>query len=160
MKKIIYYLAIIPIFGLLACSEEEEVEVNTSSIIPLTTADRENEVQGCIEIEKRTVVIEAWDGQTIDGDIISIYANKGTADEEIIISQQELDGPSNKIRVTHTFKNGGYNYITLYAHNLGSLPPNTAAISVDGVPVTLSANLNTNGALDVVVKGFGVSCDD
>lgn len=163
--KLLKLLSLVFIFATVAltsCSkeddseeEEEQVLVNEFSIIPSTTLGRPNETQGCVEIFERQALIEVWDHATIDGDIVSIIANG-----ETIIDEQMLDGPGNKISVNYDFGYNGFNSLVLYAHNLGSLYPNTAAISVNGVEFVLEAYLETNGAIDIVVTGYGVTCAD
>lgn len=74
---------------------------------------------------------------------------------QFIYSTETLDGPSDKIEVNTTLEYNGYNYILLYAHNEGSIAPNTAAIRIDdGVSTedfTLQSNLSTNGAVDLII---------
>jgi len=135
--------------------DEDDVKVNTTSIIPSSTGGKPNQKQGCIEISKRQVEIEVWDHGQIDGDIVSVVANG-----ETIIDQVTLDGPSNKKRVTYTFDYNGFNYLTMKAHNEGDIPPNTCTISINGKEFVSSQNLQTNGAFDIVVLGYGVTCDD
>ena len=134
--------------------ENESVTVEEFSIIPSTLDGRPNEVLGCVEITERSVSIEVWDHQTIDGDIVTIYAN-----DNVIISNVELDGPDNPYVVNYTFPNNGYNYIALVAQNEGDIPPNTCAVSIDGTQFVLGANLQTNGAMNVVVSGYDVYCN-
>ncbi|PKP25343.1 MAG: hypothetical protein CVU03_08300 [Bacteroidetes bacterium HGW-Bacteroidetes-2] len=135
--------------------EPEEIQVNQISIIPSSNLGRPNTNLGCIEISSRITNIEVWDHQTIDGDIISIIANGQT-----IIDQQTLNGPSNPISTSYDFGFNGFNYLTLYAHNLGDIPPNTATIAINGVEFVLEANLDANGSIDVIISGYGVDCGD
>lgn len=164
MKKMKYLLPFIFIFSLLivGCEKEddsdpepEEIEVNTTSIIPSSYMGRENNYLGCIEISSRITTISVWDHGTVDGDIVSIIANGNT-----IIDERTLDGPSNPISVDYDFGYNGFNYVTLYAHNLGSISPNTCTISINGVEFILEANLDANGAIDVIVEGYGVDCSN
>lgn len=164
MKKIKFLFPLIFIFSflLISCEEEEDpdpepdpVEVNTTSIIPSSYLGRENNYLGCIEISSRITNIRVWDHGTVDNDIVSIIANGNT-----IIDERTLDGPSNPISVDYDFGYNGFNYITLYAHNLGDIPPNTCTISINGVEFILEANLDANGAIDVIVGGYGVDCSD
>jgi len=131
------------------------ININSTSIIPPSTSGRPNTYLGCIEIDSRITSIEVWDHGQIDGDIVSIMANGNT-----IIDQQVLDGPSNPIRRNYDFGFNGFNYITLFAHNLGDIAPNTCTISINGVEFILEANLDANGSIDVIVDGFGVDCSD
>ncbi len=162
MKKINILFPIILLFSLLivSCEEEEsdpepEILVNTTSIIPSSQMGRVNNYLGCIEISSRITSISVWDHGTVDGDIVSIIANGNT-----IIDSETLRGPSSPITVDYDFGYNGFNYITLYAHNLGSISPNTCTISINGVEFVLEANLDANGAIDVIVGGYGVDCTD
>lgn len=147
-------------FAFTACEKDEsesepEVVVNETSIIPATYEGRENISLGCIEINSRTAKIEVWDHGTVDGDVVSIIANG-----QKIIREQELNGPDNPTVVDYEFGNNGFNYLTLYAHNLGDIPPNTCTVAINDVEFVLSANLNTNGSVNVVVSGYGVDCSN
>lgn len=132
---------------LISCKKKEKVVEN--SIIPSTFKDRSTEVQGNIEVSSRSVNFIVWDSGSIDGDIVSLYVNG-----KEILSQYTLTGTKKSIPVT--LSNLGYNYILLYAHNEGSLPPNTCAVSIDDgngeKNLVLSANLKTNGAYNIYVK--------
>ena len=141
---------------LISCKKDDpEVVINKTSIIPATNFDRPNVHLGCVEISSRTTTIKAWDHEAIDGDIVSIIANGN-----VIIDKHTLDGPGNKISVDYEFDYNGFNYITLFAHNEGDRPPNTCAISINGVEYILEANLLTNGSIDIIVGGYGVSCNE
>jgi len=62
----------------------------------------------------------------VDGDIISLVVNGKT-----VLTQYELLGPEDKYQIPVTLEFEGYNYVMLFAHNEGEVPPNTAALSVD-----------------------------
>jgi hypothetical protein len=118
--------------------------------VPLTYNGRCVDVQGTVTVQSRSVTFFVWDDATIDGDVISLIVNGS-----VVLAQATLDGPFNKRSVSATLSNDGYNYIILFAHNEGSIPPNTAALSItDGAStqnLIMSANLSTNGAYNVVV---------
>ncbi len=158
MKKALNLLVIIFAIMQISCDSiteeiEEDVDVNSFSIIPGTTNGRTNNYLGCVEISSRITNIKVWDHGQIDGDIVSIYANGNT-----IINQKELSGPSNPISVDYDFGFNGYNYITLFAHNLGTIAPNTCTVAINGQEFVLEANLDANGSVDVVVSGFDIEC--
>lgn len=167
MLKIKFFLTLIVVFAIsltfISCEEEddsidqeeEQVEVNQTSIIPSSTAGRPNNYLGCVTISSRITTIEVWDHGAIDGDIVSIYANGIT-----LIDQIELDGPGNPISRNYDFGYNGFNYVTLFAHNLGDISPNTCTVSINGSEFILEANLEANGAIDVIVGGYGVDCSD
>ncbi len=135
--------------------EPEPVQVNESSIIPSSSFGRPNNYLGCIEISSRITNISVWDHGTVDGDIVSIIANGN-----VIIDEQTLGGPSSPISVDYDFGYNGFNYVTLYAHNLGDIPPNTCTVAINGVEFVLEANLEANGSVDVIIEGYGVDCSD
>jgi len=134
--------------------DEPYVPVERVSIAPSTTNGRPNNYLGCVEITSRSQTIQAWDHQTVDGDVISLIAN-----DKVIADAVTLGGPGAEYSTSFTFDNNGFNYLTLYAHNEGDLPPNTAAISLGAEEFVLEANLEANGYVDVVVLGYGVTCD-
>lgn len=147
--KSLNYLVIIVLLTVLACKKKEIDPIIDKSIIPATFKDRSVEEQGTIEVNKKEVTFLIWDSGQIDGDIVSLYVN-GKA----VISNYTLTGAKKSIPVT--LENKGYNYILLFAHNEGSIPPNTCAVSIDDgtkeTNLVLSANLKTNGAYNIVVK--------
>ena len=153
-KTILLLLAILSFITSCKNDESNDVEVNTTSIIPSTNNGRDNAYLGCVEINSRITSISVWDHGLIDGDIVSIIANGDT-----IIDEITLDGPDNPYQVDYDFGYNGYNYITLYAHNLGSVAPNTCTVAINGVEFILEANLDINGAVDVIVTGYGVECN-
>lgn len=151
--KTIFYVLLVCTF-IYSCDEDDPmVEVNETSVIPTTTSGRPNVYLGCMEISSRITTIEVWDHGQIDNDIVSIIANG-----DIVVNERVLDGPSNPISVQYDFASNGYNYVTLFAHNLGDIAPNTCTIAINGVEFVLEANLDANGSIDVIVGGFGVSC--
>lgn len=156
MKNTLIHFLLITVFvAFVSCEKEDSdnVPTETTSVIPQTTAGRQNVKQGCIETNSRTATISLWDHGQIDGDIVSFYVNG-----KKVVSEITLNGPSNKYTFDITLDNNGYNSVSLFAHNLGDLPPNTAAMSINGNQSTIQSTLETNGSYDVVITGFGVSC--
>ncbi len=153
LKKIIKYTFVLMLSAtLLNCSSEEEIERNDNSIIPSFSLGRDNEVLGTVNLSSRNIKISVWDsGALIDGDIVSVYVNG-----RLVIDEVTLKSPSEKFEISTTLDYNGYNYILLYAHNEGTSPPNTAAISIDdGVSVedfTLTSDLNTNGTVNLIIN--------
>lgn len=160
-SKLLFTLFALLLFTTISCEKEESepepeaIEINESSIIPSSTFGRPNTYLGCIEISSRITNIKVWDHGNIDNDIISIIANGN-----VIIDEETLGGPADPISVDYNFGYNGFNYVTLYAHNLGDIPPNTCTISINGVEFILEANLDANGAVNVIVEGYGVDCGD
>lgn len=148
MKKLIFALTIMLAFT--SCTKDDEPERNEVSIIPDSFLNRQNKYLGTVELSNREITISVWDHGQIDGDIISIYVNG-----KVLIAEKTLNGPIDKFVVKTTLEYNGYNYLLLFAHNEGSIPPNTASISInDGVDTRefiLEANLQTNGTVDLIV---------
>ncbi len=109
--------------------KEEEPE---NSLVP-SEIQTENTFQGRItresqlpvEVRQAILTLEVWDHKEIDGDVISLYLN-----EESILEDYTLTGTRHQIKITLDPSKKD-NYLMLYAHNLGEITPNTAAISVD-----------------------------
>lgn len=77
------------------------------------------------EVFVKSERIEIWvrDNETEDGDTISLFLNG-----EWILYRQPL--LSLKRTITVNIQRNADNYLILYAHNVGSIPPNTAAIGI------------------------------
>ncbi len=135
------------------CSTEEEDDTpaptNDTSIMPSTFEGRTTNKLGTIRVNDRKVTLGVWDHGQIDGDIITLYVNG-----EKVISNYTLTGSKRTVDVT--LKYNGYNYILLYAHNVGSISPNTCSVQItaDGntKDFVLESNLSANGAVDIIVE--------
>lgn len=119
--------------------------------VPSVCVGRPVQVSGTITVRSSDVTFLTWDsGNLIDGDIISLIVNG-----RVVLSEYELQGPGSKREVPVNLEFEGFNYVLLFAHNVGEVPPNTAALSVDdGLSVqdlVLSADLATNDAYNVIV---------
>ena len=95
------------------------------------------------------LTITVWDNRTTDGDEISLFLNEKTILKEFEISKNRFDVEVN------VSDNKEY-YLTLYAHNLGRIPPNTVAMYItDGVRkkmITLSSNLSKCEAVKIKIE--------
>lgn len=126
---------------------KEETEPNA----PSTYSSRPNEEQGEYHVTSRNVTFYVWDdGNLIDGDIISLIVNNNT-----VIDEYELKGPGEKKSVNVTLDNNGYNWVLLYAHNEGTSPPNTCAVTCDDgsseQKFNISSRLDSNGFVYIIV---------
>lgn len=149
MKKNILYSLFISLF-LVSCLPDPKPR-NEVSIIPESFNGRDNVDLGTVNIKNTNVTISIWDHGQIDGDIVSIYVNG-----KLFVDQEVLNGPGLPITFSTDLEFSGYNYVLLYAHNEGSIPPNTCTISIDDGEVNeefvLRSNLLTNGAVNIVVN--------
>ncbi len=105
--------------------------------------------KGTLEVKSRKLTISVWDYNTIDGDIISLKLG-----EDWLLTKYELKAEKFVMQTTLV----GFNQdLILYAHNVGMVPPNTAAISVyDGFTtqrVSLESNMETSEAIKIAYTG-------
>lgn len=102
-----------------------------------------------IEVKSRKLNINVWDHNRIDGDIISLKLN-----DHYILTKYTLEAAKKSIPVRIT---GFSARLILYAHNLGDIPPNTAAIEVDdGISkqvIKLKANMEQSEAILIQYTG-------
>lgn len=105
--------------------------------------------KGSIPVKQRKLTISVWDHNTVDGDIISLKLG-----DEWILTKYELTAQKKTFEATLI---GFGQDLTLYAHNVGMVPPNTVTVSVfDGVTtqkVSLEANMETSEAIKIVYTG-------
>ncbi len=118
--------------------------------IPLKIKDRTVNLQGTVTVTKPEFDIEIWDKSVADGDSISLNLNG-----KWILENYEVVKLKLKMKVTID-PNSPNNYLILYAHNLGEISPNTAAVSVliDGkeYKLTLTSDLSSSGALNFIYE--------
>ncbi len=78
-----------------------------------------------VTIRSNYITIEVYDHKKNDGDIISLNFNG-----DWILNEHEIEKEKHVVDV---FINGDRdkNFLILYAHNLGNVPPNTAGIIID-----------------------------
>jgi WD40 repeat protein len=105
-------------------------------------------VQHTFTTDKRTVELYIWDYAQIDGDTISLVLGNQT-----LIANHGLN--RNKLKIEINLVNGN-NYVVMNAHNLGEIPPNTAALMIkDGTKTEvfrLKSNLQSSGAINIKLE--------
>ena len=111
---------------------------------------REVEVGRVLEVRNKTIRIRVWDGGTVDGDVCTLFLNG-----QLILKKYRVSRRKHAIVVK---LEKSVNYLVLHADDLGSITPNTVAVSVDdGVReqiVLVSSNLKTSGA--IMIRQFTV----
>jgi hypothetical protein len=111
----------------------------------LSESERKKEVQNVIKVKSEDISIYVWDDEMVDGDTISLYLNN-----QLIIDRKKIR--TKKLKLNVSIKEGK-NELRLFAHNLGSTPPNTAAILIedeDGEQlVHLNSDLLTSGVIEI-----------
>lgn len=79
-----------------------------------------------VKVKSPYITIEVYDHKKNDGDIISLNYNG-----DWILENHQIDKEKHTVDVQIGEESNGMNYLILYAHNLGSVPPNTAAVIID-----------------------------
>lgn len=111
---------------------------------------REVRVSRVVEVQKPNIRIKVWDSGTVDGDVVTLFLNGKKILDKYRVNKSQLAIP-----VTLNDKN---NFLILHAEDLGSIPPNTIAVSVDDGSkeqrIVLSSDLKTSGA--ILVRQFKI----
>lgn len=119
--------------------EPEDIAVDSVRVIE----------KGSVQVKSRKLMINVWDHNTIDGDIVSLKLG-----DEWILTEYELTAKKKQIDLTLL---GFGQDLILYAHNVGMVPPNTVTISVfDGVTtqrISLESNMQTSESIKIVFTG-------
>jgi hypothetical protein len=108
---------------------------------------RENVVTQEIEVASDSLRVDVYDNGEIDGDMISVFYNK-----QLILYNQKLTHKS--IHIDLVLEPGKeYNEISMFAENLGLIPPNTALMVIndgkDKYNVRVSSNLEKNATIRI-----------
>lgn len=135
-----------PLIGIPAPLPSNAPEISyTKRNIPDQLHGRRVKTGKTVYIENETVDILVYDDEREDGDTISLYLNG-----EWILQKHALTKKPQEIRVK--LNRYADNYLVLYAHNEGRIPPNTAAIQLkDGKQskiILLSSDKNHCGAVN------------
>lgn len=111
---------------------------------------REKDYVQDIEVESDSLQIDFYDNGEVDGDSISIFFN-----DKLLASSQKLSASAIHLRIGLD-PTKEFNELSMFADNLGSIPPNTALMLVyDGrkrYEVRVSSNLQKNATIRVRKK--------
>ncbi|MBK6947737.1 MAG: hypothetical protein IPH16_06390 [Haliscomenobacter sp.] len=124
-----------------------------SAPLPADSLDgpaRETKLERQIDVYRPDLKIKVWDNGTEDGDIVSLFLNGKRIAHRFRITKGKA---SVQVRLQQEF-----NLLVLFAEDIGTIVPNTVAISIDdGVKehiLVLNADLTHNGA--VLIRQFSV----
>ncbi|MBL7912701.1 MAG: carbohydrate binding domain-containing protein [Bacteroidia bacterium] len=103
-------------------------------------------IQESVTVASASIKIMVWDKNRSDGDQVSLYLNGELVVENFTVTKKKKEIILNL--------DPGKNIIVMHALNLGTIPPNTAALSInDGSKraklLTLVSTLKKSGALEV-----------
>ncbi len=98
-------------------------------------------------LKSNQILLKVWDTQYEDGDVLSLSLNG-----KWVLKNHPLTKDEQEINITINKDNK--NYLILYAHNEGSRPPNTAAVTIfDGDQertFNLSSNMSSCDAINLI----------
>ena len=113
--------------------------------IPRELKKRKNIEQSHLEINVKTINLKVYDNAIVDGDTVSILFNG-----KLLLSHQRLTEKGIELNLEFD-PNQPRNELTLFAENLGSIPPNTALVVVTAgkkrYELFASASLEENAVL-------------
>ncbi len=119
-------------------------------VIEKQYTEREDVVVNEIEVESDSLQVSIYDNGEIDGDIISLFYNKN-----LLFFNQKLTHKSIRINITLDSAKA-YNELSMFAENLGLIPPNTALVVInDGknkFELRLSSSLEKNATIRIKRK--------
>ena len=110
---------------------------------------RHLDIQKTLEVESDLITVAVWDRGQVDGDKISLYLNG-----ELILEDFTLAKEKKQITL-HLL--AGPNYLVMHAVNLGSVPPNTAAMEIDDnskkkKTLSLVSDTKKSGTIEIIYK--------
>ena len=115
-----------------------------------TVLTRKNTVFSRIPVNVKNITLDIFDNGTVDDDSISVYYNN-----KLLVSNQRLTEKAITVNLLLDDK-APQHEIVLFAHNLGSIPPNTATIVVKAgdkrYELHSSASLTENAVLVLEYK--------
>jgi hypothetical protein len=113
--------------------------------------ERQNEVAKEIVVDSDSILVDFYDNGDVDGDSISIFINDRLVAFNRILSTRAIHFDLNLDTTKEV------NEITMFADNLGSIPPNTALMIItDGRhrhEVRLSSSLQKNATVRIRRRG-------
>lgn len=119
----------------------------TNYVVTDQYKQREKEYVEDIEVSSDSLQIDFYDNGEIDGDSISIFFN-----EKLLASSQKLSSSAIHLNIALDTSRQ-FNELSMFADNLGSIPPNTALMLVyDGTrryELRVSSNLQKNATVRI-----------
>jgi hypothetical protein len=109
--------------------------------------ERENVISDEIEVDSDSLKVDFYDNGEVDGDSISVFFNSQLLATSLILSERSIHFNL----ILDTAKE--VNELSMFADNLGSIPPNTALMIVTDskkkYEVRLTSNFKTNATIRI-----------
>jgi len=114
---------------------------------------RQVDVQRILDVRSRNIKIRMWDNGVEDGDILTLYLNG-----KLMLEKHRLTKRKSMLEIDLEAKE---NILVIHADDLGDLPPNTVALSIDDgygeQLLLLTSNLKESGA--IMIRRFSYQED-
>lgn len=121
------------------------IKKTDSITLPKAVAQRKNKEQKRIVVDVKNITLKVYDNAIMDGDTVSILYNG-----RMLLTHQLLSEKGIELNIELDEKQPRHE-LTLFAENLGSIPPNTALIVVTAgtkrYELFASASLQENAVL-------------
>lgn len=125
--------------------KKDKIVAQEKPLLEKQVEGRSNKIIKTITINSPTLLITMYDNAIVDGDTISVFHNG-----KLIVSRQPLSEKGIDITIELSQVNP-HHEIVLFAHNLGSIPPNTALLVItagkERYELKASASLTENATL-------------
>jgi hypothetical protein len=95
-----------------------------SAFLPQKVKERKSNTFSRIPVHVKNITLDLYDNGVVDGDTVSVYYNG-----KLLVNRQRLTEKAISINLELDLM-APQHEITLFAHNLGGIPPNTALIVV------------------------------
>jgi hypothetical protein len=114
--------------------------------------EREKVINDEIEVDSDSLQVDFYDNGEVDGDSISVFFNNRLLASSQILSERAIHF---NLRLDDK---EDVNELSMFADNLGSIPPNTALMIVDDgkkkYQIRLTSDLRANGTIRIKRKKY------
>lgn len=128
-------------------NKKDTVPTVQESISMVSLKGRKVNEQHRFKISEPTLQLWIWDDEKVDGDIVSLYLG-----EKCVLAEQKITARKKKVSISLTPEKE--QFLVLYAHNLGKIPPNTARLLLKigrrKYKIDLSSTLKESGAVRLI----------
>ncbi len=121
-----------------------KITYRSTGELPLYLQNRDIVLKDTVQVTSRAITISIWDDSQIDNDVISIKLN----DEWIV---KYLEAKKEKIKFKYILTQPE-NFIILRADNIGEIPPNTTAVTIDDGINSRTIVLNSDLGMSEAIK--------